>query len=202
MISPERMRQIRIERHREIGIVVGYSAKCPAHLDLDAQFFPHFPPEAFLGRFPGLDLPSRKLPLERHAHGRTSLGGQDPAVLFDDRAGYVNSIEQSWNTGSLRPIFSLSGFFISCIVYPKMKPKSTKTANIVSLIRPEVRALTAYHVDETPVRIKLDAMENPFSLPDAGPQTDRGSGAEGEDQPLSRSLGKGAEKSRSPRSGT
>jgi len=39
--------------------------------------------------------------------------------------------------------------------------------NIARLIRPEVRALAAYHVDETPVRIKLDAMENPFPLPDA-----------------------------------
>ncbi|OGW35757.1 MAG: histidinol-phosphate transaminase [Nitrospirae bacterium GWD2_57_9] len=46
-----------------------------------------------------------------------------------------------------------------------MKPKSTKTAKLVGLIRPEVRALKAYRVDETPVRIKLDAMENPFSLP-------------------------------------
>jgi histidinol-phosphate aminotransferase len=48
-----------------------------------------------------------------------------------------------------------------------MKTKSTKTSKILNLIRPEVRALTAYHVDETPVRIKLDAMENPFSLPAA-----------------------------------
>lgn len=47
-----------------------------------------------------------------------------------------------------------------------MRTKSTKTNKIVSLIRPEVRALTAYHVDETPVRIKLDAMENPFLLPE------------------------------------
>ncbi len=46
-----------------------------------------------------------------------------------------------------------------------MKPKSTKTANIAALVRPEVRALKAYRVDETPVRIKLDAMENPFLLP-------------------------------------
>ncbi len=46
-----------------------------------------------------------------------------------------------------------------------MKTKSTKTKKIVDLIRPEVRALSAYHVDETPVRIKLDAMENPFCLP-------------------------------------
>jgi histidinol-phosphate aminotransferase len=30
-----------------------------------------------------------------------------------------------------------------------------------------VRKLAAYHIDETPVRIKLDAMENPFPLPDA-----------------------------------
>ncbi len=37
----------------------------------------------------------------------------------------------------------------------------------MSLIRPQVRKLAAYHVDETPVRIKLDAMENPFPLPES-----------------------------------
>ncbi len=36
-----------------------------------------------------------------------------------------------------------------------------------SLVKPNVRKLAAYHVDETPVRIKLDAMENPFTMPDA-----------------------------------
>jgi histidinol-phosphate aminotransferase len=46
-----------------------------------------------------------------------------------------------------------------------MSTKSRKTAEIIRLVRPAVRALTAYHVDETPVRIKLDAMENPFPLP-------------------------------------
>jgi histidinol-phosphate aminotransferase len=44
-----------------------------------------------------------------------------------------------------------------------MKKRAAK--DITRLIRPAVRGLTAYHVDETPVRIKLDAMENPFSLP-------------------------------------
>ncbi|MCK9419910.1 MAG: histidinol-phosphate transaminase [Nitrospirae bacterium] len=48
-----------------------------------------------------------------------------------------------------------------------MRTKSPKTKDIVTLIRPQVRKLAAYHVDETPVRIKLDAMENPFPLPDA-----------------------------------
>jgi histidinol-phosphate aminotransferase len=48
-----------------------------------------------------------------------------------------------------------------------MWTKSTKTADIVKLIKPQVRKLAAYHVDETPVRIKLDAMENPFPLPEA-----------------------------------
>jgi len=43
--------------------------------------------------------------------------------------------------------------------------KTAKTKGITSLIRPEVRKLAAYHVDETPVRIKLDAMENPYLLP-------------------------------------
>ena len=46
-----------------------------------------------------------------------------------------------------------------------MNSKSRKTAQIIGMISPSVRALTAYHVDETPVRIKLDAMENPFPLP-------------------------------------
>ena len=43
--------------------------------------------------------------------------------------------------------------------------KPAKTANIVKLVQPSVRGLTAYHVDESAVRIKLDAMENPFPLP-------------------------------------
>jgi histidinol-phosphate aminotransferase len=46
-----------------------------------------------------------------------------------------------------------------------MPTKSSKAKNIAGLIRPQVQRLTAYHVDETPVRIKLDAMENPFPLP-------------------------------------
>jgi len=37
--------------------------------------------------------------------------------------------------------------------------------DITSLIKPQVRRLAAYHIDETPCRIKLDAMENPFSPP-------------------------------------
>ncbi len=48
-----------------------------------------------------------------------------------------------------------------------MNKKISKKDTIIRLIRPEVHALAAYHVDETPVRIKLDAMENPFPLPDA-----------------------------------
>ena len=46
-----------------------------------------------------------------------------------------------------------------------MRQKSKKN-DIIGLVRPEVRGLAAYHVDETPVRVKLDAMENPFLLPD------------------------------------
>jgi histidinol-phosphate aminotransferase len=47
-----------------------------------------------------------------------------------------------------------------------MSAKSSKIKDISIRIRPQVRKLAAYHVDETPVRIKLDAMENPFPLPD------------------------------------
>ena len=48
-----------------------------------------------------------------------------------------------------------------------MALNTKKTRDIVKLFRPSVRALTAYHVDDAPVRIKLDAMENPFPLPGA-----------------------------------
>jgi histidinol-phosphate aminotransferase len=48
-----------------------------------------------------------------------------------------------------------------------MKTKTSKKNDIIRLIRPAVRELAAYHVDETPVRVKLDAMENPFPLPEA-----------------------------------
>lgn len=47
-----------------------------------------------------------------------------------------------------------------------MPSKSSKSKDITRLVRPQVRKLTAYHVDETPVRIKLDAMENPFRMPE------------------------------------
>jgi histidinol-phosphate aminotransferase len=48
-----------------------------------------------------------------------------------------------------------------------MKTKSRKTKDIVDLVQPAVRGLAAYHIDETSVRVKLDAMENPFLLPDS-----------------------------------
>jgi histidinol-phosphate aminotransferase len=47
-----------------------------------------------------------------------------------------------------------------------MKTKTGKTKDIICLVRPAVRGLAAYHIDETSVRVKLDAMENPFLLPD------------------------------------
>jgi histidinol-phosphate aminotransferase len=42
-----------------------------------------------------------------------------------------------------------------------------KTKDITNLVLPAVRGLAAYHIDETPVRVKLDAMENPFVLPES-----------------------------------
>ncbi len=47
-----------------------------------------------------------------------------------------------------------------------MKKRSSPSNDIRLLVKPNVRALSAYHVDETPVRIKLDAMENPYTMPD------------------------------------
>jgi histidinol-phosphate aminotransferase len=47
-----------------------------------------------------------------------------------------------------------------------MARNTKKSRDIAKLIRPSVRALTAYPVEETSVRVKLDAMENPFPLPE------------------------------------
>lgn len=47
-----------------------------------------------------------------------------------------------------------------------MPAKASKIKDITRLIKPSVRKLAAYHVDEAPVRIKLDAMENPYPLPE------------------------------------
>ncbi len=48
-----------------------------------------------------------------------------------------------------------------------MGTQSSEKKDIARLIKHQVRKLNAYHVDGTPVRVKLDAMENPFSLPAA-----------------------------------
>ena len=37
---------------------------------------------------------------------------------------------------------------------------------IDNIIRPDVRALSAYHVQDAAGCIKLDAMENPYQLPE------------------------------------
>jgi len=46
-----------------------------------------------------------------------------------------------------------------------MPPDSSKSKNIAKLIKPSVRQLAPYIVDETVVPVKLDAMENPFPIP-------------------------------------
>jgi histidinol-phosphate aminotransferase len=45
--------------------------------------------------------------------------------------------------------------------------KTSKSKDLAALVKPNVRKLAAYHVDDARVRIKLDAMENPFPLPPA-----------------------------------
>lgn len=52
------------------------------------------------------------------------------------------------------------------VYFPIMSTKSFKTKDITKLIKSQVRRLKAYSIDETPCRIKLDAMENPFPLPE------------------------------------
>ncbi|MDH5766033.1 MAG: histidinol-phosphate aminotransferase, partial [Gammaproteobacteria bacterium] len=37
---------------------------------------------------------------------------------------------------------------------------------LTDFIRPEIQALSAYHVPDPGELIKLDAMENPYSLPE------------------------------------
>ena len=44
-------------------------------------------------------------------------------------------------------------------------PMTTLNAQIEALLRPEARALSAYHVPESKGFIKLDAMENPYAWP-------------------------------------
>ena len=47
------------------------------------------------------------------------------------------------------------------------RPSGPAPADVVAaVVRPEIRALTAYAVAKAPGMIKLDAMENPFPLPD------------------------------------
>jgi histidinol-phosphate aminotransferase len=48
-----------------------------------------------------------------------------------------------------------------------MTARSAAKKGVIRLINPQVRKLSAYQVDETSVRIKLDAMESPFSMPEA-----------------------------------
>jgi histidinol-phosphate aminotransferase len=47
-----------------------------------------------------------------------------------------------------------------------MIKKPSKIKDLTKLMKPEVRKLKAYFIDEASCRIKLDAMENPFPLPD------------------------------------
>ena len=46
------------------------------------------------------------------------------------------------------------------------RPPGWAAAAVAAVVRPEVRALSAYSVDDARGMIKLDAMENPFPLPD------------------------------------
>ena len=43
--------------------------------------------------------------------------------------------------------------------------KKPIAAKVAQLIRPEIRALSAYHVADAHGLIKLDAMENPYTWP-------------------------------------
>jgi hypothetical protein len=42
---------------------------------------------------------------------------------------------------------------------------SKNNKKLESLVRPEIRAMSAYHVPEATGLVKLDAMENPFAWP-------------------------------------
>ena len=45
-------------------------------------------------------------------------------------------------------------------------PSKSNTVSPARLIRQEILALHAYHVQPSPGMVKLDAMENPYSLPE------------------------------------
>ena len=42
-----------------------------------------------------------------------------------------------------------------------------RSTNVTNIIRPEIARLSAYHVPDSAGFLKLDAMENPFALPEA-----------------------------------
>ncbi len=46
-------------------------------------------------------------------------------------------------------------------------PGDNVTDSLLNWIRPEIRALSAYHVADAEGMVKLDAMENPYALPEA-----------------------------------
>ena len=48
-----------------------------------------------------------------------------------------------------------------------MSQKTSGTLGPDELVRPEILSMQAYHVGESAGMVKLDAMENPFHLPDA-----------------------------------
>lgn len=56
-----------------------------------AQLLKHFSFQARGRTLALVDLPSRKLPLERQAHDLAPLRSEDLAVLFYDRTGYVKN---------------------------------------------------------------------------------------------------------------
>lgn len=63
-------------------------------------------------------------------------------------------------------IFSVITIDTNCLFELHNLAMSSKIKNCLELIRPEVRAIKAYHVADANGLVKLDAMENPYDLPE------------------------------------
>ena len=151
----------RIEHNNKRRVRMCPQGQSPYDGDIDSQFLPHFPFQALFRRFPGIDL---FRPGNSHLSGilMSALRSVSKhfAVLLYDRTGNVNGFHvlEPLQFSSFEPVF----YFLYSV--SENEYEIEKNRIYPGLIRPQIRKLAAYHVNETPVRIKLDAMENPFPL--------------------------------------
>ncbi len=60
----------------------------------NAQFFNYLSSQALFSGFTMINFATRKFPFEWQFHGRAPLSSQNKSIPFNDRAGYVNMLQQ------------------------------------------------------------------------------------------------------------